>query len=169
MESPRRRGKPRHAPAPGHPSMSAPDFFERRLSKFMQKPPTVRAAGTVIVSFTAFVVVVSAALIRLFDPSEFNNSFGDAIWWACQTVTTVGYGDVVPENVTGRIIGVIVMLQGIALITVVSAVITSTFIERARRERARMGLAMPVPEEIVAAIQSIDERLARIEERLDER
>jgi len=147
--------------------MSTPDFFERRLSKFMQKPPTVRAAGTVIVSFTAIVVVVSAALIRLFDPAEFNGSFGDAIWWACQTVTTVGYGDVVPKKVTGRVIGVLVMLQGIALITVVSAVITSTFIERARRER--LGIAMPMPDEVYALIQSIDERLNRIEQQLGDR
>jgi voltage-gated potassium channel Kch len=80
-------------------------------------------------------------------------------------VTTVGYGDIVPHNVVGRVIAAVVMLEGIAFLTVVTAVITSIFIERARRER--LGLSMPMPEEIYATIRSIEERLERIEQRLE--
>ena len=51
-----------------------------------------------------------------------------------QTVTTVGYGDVTPHNVAGRIVGGFVMLEGTALIAVVTALITSTFVARATHE-----------------------------------
>jgi voltage-gated potassium channel Kch len=56
------------------------------------------------------------------------------MWWALQTVTTVGYGDVTPTHVAGRLVGVLVMLEGIAFIAIVTAVITSTFVARATRE-----------------------------------
>jgi voltage-gated potassium channel len=57
------------------------------------------------------------------------------MWWALQTVTTVGYGDVTPTHVSGRLVGAVVMLQGIAFIAIVTAVITSTFVARAAREQ----------------------------------
>jgi voltage-gated potassium channel len=146
--------------------MSEPSFLERRLTTMFQKPPTIRAAGGVIVTITTLTVLVSALLMRVFDHSEFS-SFGDAVWWALQTVTTVGYGDVVPQKSVGRIIGAIVMLEGIAFLTVVTAVITSIFIERARRER--LGLTASTPEDVNDTIRSIDERLNRIEQQLGER
>ena len=60
---------------------------------------------------------------------------GDGLWWAAQTVTTVGYGDNVPMNLPGRLLAVFVMLMGIGFLTVVTAAITSTFVARARRAR----------------------------------
>jgi voltage-gated potassium channel len=56
------------------------------------------------------------------------------MWWALQTVTTVGYGDVTPTHVSGRLVGALVMLEGTAFIAIVTAVITSTFVARATRE-----------------------------------
>ena len=56
------------------------------------------------------------------------------MWWAIQTVTTVGYGDVTPKNVVGRIVAAFVMLEGIAFVAIVTAVITSTFVARATRD-----------------------------------
>ena len=57
------------------------------------------------------------------------------MWWALQQPSTPsGYGDIVPTHLTGRLIAVVAMLEGIAFITIVTAAITSTFIERARRE-----------------------------------
>ena len=57
------------------------------------------------------------------------------MWWALQTVTTVGYGDIVPADTEGRIIGAILMLQGIGFITVIAASVTATLIEQARKKR----------------------------------
>ena len=140
--------------------------MERYLSRVLQKPPTIRQAGWLLVVVTTFTVVISGVLMRVFDHDEFP-SVGLGLWWALQTVTTVGYGDIVPKHVSGRIIATGVMLEGIALITIASAVITSTFIERARRERnLQEGAA---PDHVRDMLASVDERLKRIEERLPER
>jgi voltage-gated potassium channel Kch len=143
------------------------DVFEHLVSRALSKPPTIRAAGGVIVSVTLVTVIVAGILIRIFDEEEFE-SVWLGMWWALQTVTTVGYGDIVPKNSTGRIIGAIVMLQGIAFLTVVTAVITSTFIERGRRERA-LAEGAPPPAELAQMLAALDERLARIEQHLAER
>jgi voltage-gated potassium channel len=71
-------------------------------------------------------------LIHFTDEQNFPN-IGDGLWWAVQTVTTVGYGDLVPTSTTGRLIAALVMIGGIGFLTVITAAITSTFIEHARR------------------------------------
>jgi voltage-gated potassium channel len=143
--------------------MRKPGLVERQVSRELRRPPTIRNAGSVIVLVTLATVVAGGALMRVFDSKEFE-TLGDAMWWSLQTVTTVGYGDIVPHNTIGRIIGAVVMLEGIAFITIVTAGITSTFIERARRERGRHELTSA--EQFREAIASVDERLQRIEERL---
>src|SRR5262245_54539844 len=107
--------------------------IERQVERFLREPPSVREAAAVIVTATVVVVVGAGALITLVDGPEYPN-VGIGIWWALQTVTTVGYGDVAPENLTGRLVEGGVMLWGIAFIAIVTAVITSTFISRATRE-----------------------------------
>ncbi len=99
----------------------------------------------------------------LLDHEEYPN-VGVAMWWAAQTVTTVGYGDVSPANPSGRIIGVFVMLYGVAFVTIFVAAITSIFVARAAQER---GIAEDEAEQrIEAKVDAIDERLARLEELL---
>ena len=104
------------------------------MTAFMREPPTVRAAAKVIVTATAVVVVVGGVLMRLLDHSEYSNIWV-GMWWALQTVTTVGYGDVTPHHRSGRIIAAFVMLEGVAFVTIVVASITSTFVARAAKDR----------------------------------
>jgi voltage-gated potassium channel len=108
--------------------------IERRMSKFLREPPSVRAAASVIVVATAMIVVGGGVLMRVFDHSEYS-SVWVGMWWALQTVTTVGYGDVTPAEPIGRVIAAFVMLEGIAFLAIVTAAITSTFVARADRER----------------------------------
>ena len=92
----------------------------------------MRGAASVIVLATAIVVVGAGVLIRFVDHQEYSNVWV-GMWWAVQTVTTVGYGDVTPKRITGRLVGGAVMLEGVAFIAILTAVITSTFVARATR------------------------------------
>jgi voltage-gated potassium channel len=116
------------------------NVVERRVARFLREPPTVRGATAVIVTATFVVVVVSAVLMTFVDKAEFGD-LGVGLWWAVQTVTTVGYGDVAPKNGAGRIIGAIVMLEGTAFLAIVTAVITSSFITRAQAEQRQDELS----------------------------
>lgn len=64
-------------------------------------------------------------------------SFGDALWWAIETITTVGYGDMFPVTVTGRLIAVALMICGIALLGVVTATLASWLVEKVSAEEAK--------------------------------
>ena len=57
-------------------------------------------------------------------------SFGDALWWAVVTVTTVGYGDYTPITVVGRLVAVALMLTGIGVIGTVAATVSSWFVQQ---------------------------------------
>ncbi|ABL03836.1 potassium channel family protein [Mycobacterium ulcerans] len=63
-------------------------------------------------------------------PGATITSFGKAVWWAITTVTTVGYGDLYPITVTGRVIAVLLMIGGISLIGVVTASLASWIVQR---------------------------------------
>jgi voltage-gated potassium channel len=83
-------------------------------------------------------VVVFGLVEWLVDRGTFD-SIWLAMWWAIQTVTTVGYGDVVPGSTVGKVIASFLMLGGLALFAVVTGTITAAFVEQSRRERASLG------------------------------
>ena len=137
------------------------NLIERRLERFLREPPSVRNAAGVIVIATLVVVVGAGVAISLIDSEEYSN-VGIGMWWALQTVTTVGYGDVTPTNFSGRLVGAAVMLEGTAFIAIVTAVITSTFIARATRESetARM-------KDELSDRELIERRFDELERKLD--
>jgi voltage-gated potassium channel len=143
--------------------------YERQMGRFLGRPVTVRSAVSVIVTATVTIVVGSGVLMRLLDHSEYPSVF-KGMWWAIQTVTTVGYGDVTPKAVGGRIVAVFVMLEGIAFLAVATAAITSTFIARASRERDVAAAAEGAQEEdsIRSSLAGVTERLDRIEPKVAE-
>jgi voltage-gated potassium channel len=114
--------------------VARPRLIERRMTRFLREPVSVRNAANVIVIATGVVVVAGGVAMRVLDHDEFPNIWR-GMWWALQTVTTVGYGDVTPTHTSGRIVAAFVMLQGIAFLAILVAAITSTFVARAERER----------------------------------
>jgi voltage-gated potassium channel len=137
-----------------------PSAVVRRLRS---RTLTARRAGVTIGLTTLVVTMAAALLVWLLDRREFP-TLGDAAWWAVQTVTTVGYGDIAPRDATGRVIAAMVMLAGIGFVTVVTAAITAAFVEGARR---RLGARVDDP--VATALAEVNARLDRIERRLDER
>jgi voltage-gated potassium channel len=72
-------------------------------------------------------------------PDATITSFGDALWWACVTVTTVGYGDYSPVTTQGRVIAVVLMVVGIGVVGSVTASVATAMLARAERERRTSG------------------------------
>jgi voltage-gated potassium channel len=143
-------------------------LIERRMTKFLGEPPSVRDAVGVIVSATLVVVIGGGVVIRFVDSSEYSNVWV-GMWWALQTVTTVGYGDVTPAHLSGRLVGAFVMLYGVAFLTITIAAITSTFVAGAERQRQAAGEIEAPEERIEARIDALGERLDRIEALLSRR
>ena len=138
------------------------NLVERRLTKFLHEPPSVRLAANVIVTATVLVVVVGGVMMRVLDHKEYA-SIWLGMWWVLQTVTTVGYGDLTPESPIGKILTSLVMLWGVAFLAIITAAITSVFIARAQQER------MAAADQAAAgAKHTVDDRLDRIDAQLQQ-
>lgn len=85
------------------------------------------AMATALLMFVAAVTVLDA---ERHHPQANIKSFGTAMWWSGETVTTVGYGDHFPVTVTGRVVAFAMMLVGISMIGVVTASIAAWFVGR---------------------------------------
>jgi voltage-gated potassium channel len=127
------------------------DRLKARLERWYERLTLFRAVRT-IVGIALVLVLVAGALARLVEPDTFT-SLGLAYWWAVATVTTVGYGDVVPEDPAGRVVGALLMLTGLSLIPTLTSVIVATFL--AKRRQAEQ-------ERLEQMLVRIDEHLTRI-------
>lgn len=112
--------------------MKRPNLLERRISRFLNEPPTLGGAASVIVTATVIVVGAGGVVIRLVDPHDYPNVWL-GMWWALQTVTTVGYGDVVPASTVGKVIASFLMLGGLSFFAVITGAITSAFVTQAQK------------------------------------
>jgi voltage-gated potassium channel len=132
--------------------------LERRLDRVLARATRPRGAAVVIATVSTSLTIGAGVLMTFADHNSFP-SIGSGLWWAVQTITTVGYGDHVPTTVAGRLVAALVMLIGIGFLTVITAAITSTFVSGSRREQASSDPATPTAEQL----RQIAERLERIE------
>lgn len=125
-------------------------------------------SGSVIVGLVAALAALDA---ERYAPGASIVSFGDAVWWAVTTMTTVGYGDTYPVTEVGRAVGVALMVAGVALLGTVTATVASLLVEAVQDEdRAEDRAAEEARETArVEALRVAEEaeRVAR-EELLDE-
>jgi voltage-gated potassium channel len=97
---------------------------------------TIQAALLLIVTLSTLFVLVAALLERLIEPHTFDD-YGEACWWAVQTVSTVGYGDITPQTAAGRAVASAVMIFGMAFVPAVTSIVVAILIERNRPEERR--------------------------------
>jgi voltage-gated potassium channel len=102
---------------------------------------------------TSAVMLLGAAGVYLVEhqQNEAITTFGDAIWWAVTTTTTVGYGDIYPRTGEGRLIAVVLMLTGIGVIGIFTATIANFF----------------ALEEESSELEAVKQQLRAIEAKLD--
>jgi voltage-gated potassium channel len=138
--------------------MAGQTRIERWLDRQLERTRNPRQAAVVIAVVSTSITVIAGLLMTVVDRGSFP-SLGSGLWWAVQTVTTVGYGDHVPTTVGGQLLAAVVMLLGIGFITVITAAITSSFVSRSRLEQPFAGDGVFLAEQF----KKIDERLERIE------
>jgi voltage-gated potassium channel len=121
----------------------------RRLDRAFETgrilPYLIVAVGSVAIGF--------AILMRLVDGEDFP-TLGLALWWAVSTVTTVGYGDVVPTTTEGRAIAAVLMVVGYASLSLLTGIVASLLVQE-RSESAHK-----------AELNEIGRRLAEVEQLL---
>lgn len=152
------------------PKEERPALVERRVRRIVNaRSLTFGLAYTFL-----GLAVVGAIVMRIVDPHDFP-TLGLAAWWTLQTVTTVGYGDVVPTTDLGRIVGSVELVLGISFITFLTAGVTSTVIQRSAQhaqesESAQRQRDLQTVVDALArtrhAIADLDKRLDSIESRL---
>jgi hypothetical protein len=150
-------------------SATRPSLIERRSRRIVNaRNVTIGLAATFVA-----LALVGAIVMRLVDPQNFP-SLGLAVWWALQTVTTVGYGDIVPTTGTGQVVGGIEMVIGVSFIAFLTAGVTSTVIsgqagtdetDRMRDERNTSAVVDALTK-IGRAITDLDKRLDEIESKI---
>jgi voltage-gated potassium channel len=123
------------------------DRLEQRLSRTLAAL-TLRKAVGLIVTVASVLAIAAAVLERLIDPAF--ETFPEALWFAVTTVSTVGYGDYVPESGAGRVVAAALMITGLGLIPLITSVTVSILVaQRSRNER----------EETLSDLKQILERL----------
>jgi len=95
----------------------------------------LRAIATIL-GVATVIVLVAGALERIVEPETFD-TIGISYWWAITTVTTVGYGDVVPHTTAGRLVASCLMFTGLALIPTTTSVVVSMLLSKFQREANR--------------------------------
>ena len=133
---------------------------DKRFEHWYERLTLPRAVGTVIsVAFT--LVLIAGALARLVEPDVFT-SIGLAYWWAVVTVTTVGYGDIVPESTAGRLVATGLMLTGLGLIPTLTSVTVAILI--GKRTSAQQEQLDRQGKEHAEALERIEAHLDRLGE-----
>ena len=91
----------------------------------------------------------------------------DAVWWGLTTITTVGFGDVVPVTVEGRIVGLVLMATGVALYVGATALFVTVFFAQTREEIIESErLTLSEYKDVMAELSRVTAKLDRLEARL---
>jgi voltage-gated potassium channel len=115
--------------------------------------------GAVLLVYVASLAVLQAERGQ---PDSHINDFGQAIWWAITTITTVGYGDMYPVTTTGRVIAGLLMIGGISLVGSITATIASWIVQSVAVDESSAATATADQiDELRSEVAHLREHLAR--------
>lgn len=107
--------------------------------------------------------LVSALIVLRAEPAESGfETFGDALWWALVSFTTVGYGDLYPVTPLGRLAGLLMMMAGLAALGTVAAILGSAFGSSDEEDEDSM------PSRILDEIEALRTEVVDLRRRLDD-
>jgi voltage-gated potassium channel len=137
----------------------------RAWNNFIVHPASVRKAIRVIIAAYVTAMLLGGTIIWLVDPRDYPDPWL-AFWYVLQTITTVGYGDATPTDPIGRAVGAVIMLVSIATLSILTAFITSAFVEARQTERrARSDVDEAAHRaHLEARLSDLVDRLERIEQ-----
>jgi voltage-gated potassium channel len=141
-----------------------------RLDRSVQRAVSRRRIFPYLAVATLTLALLAGLVMTLVDEKDFPN-YGLAVWWAIVTLATVGYGDVVPTTVPGRIVGSAVIILGVTFLAFLTATVTSLFVssdQEVARER-ELAEREAADKELRDAIARLEERLTSIESKLGPR
>lgn len=108
--------------------------FGAILGRMLQAEKRVTSGDSLrIAAILTLTAVVLGGAAQYAAEKEFETLW-DGIWWAVVTVTTVGYGDLTPTTVGGRVVGIVLMFVGISFLSLLTAAIASKFVKQERSE-----------------------------------
>jgi Ion channel len=119
-----------------------------------------RYAAYLVIVVWLIAVVTFGIVQRIVDPHTYK-SIWLSLWWAIQTVTTVGYGDIVPGSAAGKAIASVLMIGGLSFLSVLTATITSSFVARRQRQLQDRG-----EDPIMRELTTLSARLESLESEL---
>ncbi len=91
------------------------------------------------------------------------NHFFDALWWGLSTVTTVGYGDIIPVTIAGKLAGIFLMLSGLVLFISYSALFVSIFFSYIEKDfTAVQKVTYKEFEQIMVELKDIKDQLSKL-------
>ena len=129
--------------------------MEERVQRAIERLTIFRAVRMVALVALSL-AFVAAVLERLIDPAM--GDFADALWWAIVTVTTVGYGDVIPTSTSGRVIASFLMVAGVSAIPITTSLVVSVFVSRAQAQQRAQDAELRA--ELMARLERIEQALA---------
>jgi voltage-gated potassium channel len=124
-----------------------------RLTAYMKAAKMVtnifkKRINELVLSFilAVFLIIIASCLLYFAEHHEKNTNFTSipaTIWWAVVTLTTTGYGDMIPATATGKFLSVVIMLAGVAFFALPAGIITAGFLEEFRSEKIVKGKRCP--------------------------
>jgi voltage-gated potassium channel len=144
--------------------MTGQDLGRRVLGRLTLRERTrdlrPRDAAYLVIAVWLLTILVWGTAEHFLDKETFPTVWL-GMWWALQTVTTVGYGDVVPQDELGRAVASVLLLGGLAFISVITATITSGFVALRQRQAREAG-----EDPVVRRLDAIAARLDGLEREL---